>query len=405
MLSDSCGYIALDHTSALSGRIIVAFRGTYSIASTIADLTTIPQEYVPYPSDPKDPDNPPDEHKKRGAKWWDWIHGIKSTPQSCMGTQEIGHGHASVLGQEQREVCQYLMSEEGAGYEAEAKSRKEERWATYDEKKQPECENCTVHSGFLQSWLNTREVVLKHVIMAKKMYSDYTIHLVGHSLGGAVAALAGLELETKGYSPIVTTFGEPRIGNSHLRDYLDTMFSLEKPDDKQRYRRVTHIDDPVPLLPLTEWGYRMHAGEVYIGKKHLPPSVETLRICQGDEDTSCIAGAEPHLKSAGSKFSMYDDWDVLHPNIDANGERMPGFEKSVMLNDEVRVAKEEIGGSRSKWGLPARMKMWQLFFAHRDYFWRLGLCVPGGDPRGWLGRPPTYHGAEKSREERENDEL
>jgi len=27
--------------------------------------------------------------------------------------------------------------------------------------------------------------------------------------------------------------------------------------------------------------------------------------------------------------------------------------------------------------------MWQLFFAHRDYFWRLGLCLPGGDPFDW----------------------
>jgi hypothetical protein len=26
------------------------------------------------------------------------------------------------------------------------------------------------------------------------------------------------------------------------------------------------------------------------------------------------------------------------------------------------------------------MKLWQLFFAHRDYFWRLGLCLPSW---GW----------------------
>jgi hypothetical protein len=38
-------------------------------------------------------------------------------------------------------------------------------------------------------------------------------------------------------------------------------------------------------------------------------------------------------------------------------------------------------------GFPARFKLWQLFFAHRDYFWRLGLCVPGGDPADW-GRGP-----------------
>lgn len=357
---------------------------------------------MPYPGDL---DDGPGDHKKRGAKWWDWIPGIKSTPQSCMGTLEKGYGHDRILGQEQKEACQYLMSDREDGYEAEAELRNQVRWAAYPHHKQPKCENCTVHSGFLRSWQNTREIVLKQVLISKKQYPDYTIHLVGHSLGGAVAALAGLELEIKGFSPVVTTFGEPRIGNSHLRDYLDTMFSLEKPDKKQRYRRVTHVDDPIPLLPLTEWGYRMHAGEVYIGKKHLTPGVEDLQMCEGDEDTSCIAGAEPHLSSADSKFSLYDDWDELQPNLGAYDERMAGGGKSVMLNDEVRVAKKSVNDGGGGFGSPARTKMWQLFFAHRDYFWRLGLCVPGGDPRGWLGRPPRYAGKEDRKDGREADEL
>lgn len=97
LLSDSCGYIALDHGDShgrghgnpsiweeqawlghkngdvvleekeegennvmtQDGRtgvkeIIVAFRGTYSIANTIVDLSTMPQEYVPYPTPPGD---------------------------------------------------------------------------------------------------------------------------------------------------------------------------------------------------------------------------------------------------------------------------------------------------------------------------------------------------------------
>jgi hypothetical protein len=32
--------------------------------------------------------------------------------------------------------------------------------------------------------------------------------------------------------------------------------------------------------------------------------------------------------------------------------------------------------------IPSKYRLWELFFAHRDYFWRLGLCVPGGDPTG-----------------------
>lgn len=313
------------------------------------DLTTVPQEYVPYPDDPDAPDDSPDPAKPKRPRGWDWIPHFRWR-----------HTNAH--------------SDETHDYKAESKQ-------------EPKCLNCTVHSGFLRSWTNTREVVLKHIISSKAQFPSYSIHLVGHSLGGAVAALAGLELSIKGLNPTVTTFGEPRIGNVALRDYLDIAFDLgkPKPDEGQRYRRVTHRDDPVPLLPLTEWGYRMHAGEVFIGKKHIPPKVSDLQLCEGDEDISCIAGAEPHANS-NSKLELVqqheEDPDVLRPILFDYGADM----RSVVAMDEVRVARGEL--DKESWGIsmPARLKMWQLFFAHRDYFWRLGLCVPGGDPRGWLGK-------------------
>ncbi len=49
-MSDSCGYIALSHPPS-PPRILIAFRGTYSITNTIIDLSTIPQEYTPYPDE------------------------------------------------------------------------------------------------------------------------------------------------------------------------------------------------------------------------------------------------------------------------------------------------------------------------------------------------------------------
>lgn len=243
LLSDSCGYIVLDH-AASAPRIILAFRGTYSLANTIIDLSTVPQEYVPYPSDPPS----------------------------------------------------------GSGSHAK-------------------CANCTVHSGFLRSWRHTRRLVLPALEKLREEYPDYAVELVGHSMGGAVAALAGLELQGEGVR--VTTFGEPKIGNKGLSDYIDAKFNLRGKDvEGTRFTRVTHVDDPVPLLPLEEWGYRPHAGEVYIGKPDLVPQPGDLRLCDGDEDVKCVAGN-------------------------------------------------------------AAVNPVQLLFAHRDYFWRLGLCVPGGDPSNW----------------------
>jgi len=186
---------------------------------------------------------------------------------------------------------------------------------------------------------------------------------VGHSLGGAVAALAGLEFDGMGYKPTVTTFGEPRVGNSGLRNWIDWTFALPSEHTEHgqlhtgRYRRITHVDDPVPLLPLQEWGYRAHAGEVYISKASLQPSISDIRLCFGDEDVNCMASAEVDESWFNSLASEEIDLEVVE------GEAI--IEK--------------------RWGIPipARYKMWQLFFAHRDYFWRLGLCVPGGDPLDW----------------------
>ncbi|KKY36810.1 putative triacylglycerol lipase fgl2 [Diaporthe ampelina] len=306
LMSDSCGYVAVDHGSGPKqhgagagaggageeeGAIVMAFRGTYSITNTVVDLSTVPQEYVPYPE--------PDD---------------------------------------------------GRGDETANK-----------------CHNCTVHMGFLESWTQARKLVLPVLKNVRARHRDYPIHLVGHSLGGAVALLAALELKVAlGWDDlVVTTFGEPQAGNAGFVDYVDRIFGLDgldghDPDlERRAYRRVTHAGDPVPLLPLSEWGYRPHAGEVFITKPELSPAVEDLRLCRGDEDPACIAGADSAMLAR-----MAEALDEV-PRAEVQGEGWLD-----MLS-----------------GVPSRLKLWQLLFAHRDYFWRLGLCVPGGDPSDW-GRPP-----------------
>ncbi|KAK4038733.1 Alpha/Beta hydrolase protein [Parachaetomium inaequale] len=329
LLSDSCGYIAVDHgggrrrVGEARGRgrgregewggegddgivgegkeIVVAFRGTYSVTNTIVDLSTVPQEYVPYPA-----------------------------PPGGDGNDDDGDGDGK-------------------------------------------CDNCTVHMGFMASWRNAREVVIPALKAAREKYPGYRVHLVGHSLGGAVAALAALEVRLGlGWRDVVvTTFGEPRVGNGKLAEYVDRAFGLlaQKDSEDLAYRRVTHVGDPVPLLPLSEWGYRSHAGEVYIGKSDLPPGPADLRLCRGDDDPECMGGAETA------------DW--------------LGWVLGLMKRErthEVEALELERG-----W-FPARLKLWQLFFAHRDYFWRLGLCLPGGDPADW-GREKYNLTLDESRDE------
>ena len=280
LMSDSCGFIAVDHGHGThQAALIVAFRGTYSLTNAIVDLTTIPQEYAPYPGPGGDGDDT------------------------------------------------------------------------------PLCRNCTVHRGFWESWNNTRTQVVPRLEYLRRIHPDYPIQLLGHSLGGAVAALAAIELKVSmGWQNImVTTFGEPRVGNQELAHFIDQVFDTDKGDikaDDWRYRRLTHVDDPVPLLPFSEWGFRPHAGEIFISKLELAPSTEDLVACVRESDPKCSSGQDDGLLTT--------------------------------LRYTFKAAFIE--------GIPVRFRFWQVFLAHRDYFWRLGLCIPGGDPADWGRVNELYSG-------------
>lgn len=246
----------------------------------------------------------------------------------------------------------------------------------------------------MTSWLNTRTTIVPHVSAAYQKYPDYEVTLVGHSLGGAVAALAGLEMHLKGWNPLVTTFGEPMIGNGDFAQYFDEQFGLGDaigipPINGRRFRRVTHIGDPVPLLPPREWGYRAHAGEIFISRSELPPTIEDLHVCQNDSDPSCNAGSSgPALllelyramKLLGSAPSV--ECSRVEPVSD--GEQIVMGEHSDQGQVDCKMQDEDRSTAlRWDWSfVPERYRLWQLFYAHRDYFWRIGLCVPGGDPTG-----------------------
>ncbi|KAF1824193.1 alpha/beta-hydrolase [Dissoconium aciculare CBS 342.82] len=317
LFSDSCGYIALDHDRR---RIIVAFRGTYSLVDTIVDLSTIPQEYVPFP----------------------------------------GNGDSDKDGQ----------SDDGQQSLA--------------------CNNCTVHAGFYSSWLSTRSIIVPYLQANIARLPGYKLHLVGHSLGGAIAALAGLDFLSRNWSPTVTTFGEPRIGNAALNRFLDDRFGLKHSSnttsfpqpthgpevsdkivigvDHLTYRRVTHINDPVPLLPprnVIIGDYSPHAGEIFISSSAPPPELSSVRHCEGDSDINCSSSQDNHKKpeeepSESERNPTRSNLlaGVQHELIEARAREDPWWD----------------GGLP-----PERYRFWQLFWAHREYFVKIGLCIPGGE--------------------------
>ncbi|GAB1195330.1 hypothetical protein APSETT444_004588 [Aspergillus pseudonomiae] len=249
------------------------------------------------------------------------------------------------------------------------------------------CRNCTVHAGFLAAWLNTRPIILKHVSAARKQYHDYKVVLVGHSLGGAVAALAGLEMQMRDWEPQVTTFGEPKIGNKEFVNFLNEAFKLGTASSsgnaqQWQFRRVTHVDDPVPLLPLEEWGYEMHAGEIFISKAVLPPSESDVIFCDGNKDAHCITGGQSNLRAMLHEIKLNAAKHEWRHRVTDLTDQVVSDRSPSMMGSQSDAERQQIP-LRLPWNLiPSRYRLWELFFAHRDYFWRIGLCVPGGDPTG-----------------------
>jgi triacylglycerol lipase len=88
------------------------------------------------------------------------------------------------------------------------------------------------YSGALDEFLRTQKVAPKHV------------HCVGHSLGGALANLNADFFTRRGIASTVYTFGAPRVG------YPPFVHSLSQRVTPERIFRVSHIADPVPMLPV-----------------------------------------------------------------------------------------------------------------------------------------------------------
>jgi len=73
---------------------------------------------------------------------------------------------------------------------------------------------------------------------------EHTVHVTGHSLGGAVAQIIGMWLHKRGKNVQVYSYGSPKVSDQVL-------------DSQPTHWRVVRLSDPIPLSP--PWPYR-HTG-------------------------------------------------------------------------------------------------------------------------------------------------
>ncbi|KAJ1659114.1 hypothetical protein IWQ61_001741 [Dispira simplex] len=166
----------------------------------------------------------------------------------------------------------------------------------------PAASDSKVHKGFLDS----TQVGMGKVRDALKLlvgeYPDFTITLTGHSLGGAQAVLAAVQIamdNSQWKSKLrVYTFGEPRVGNTEFAQYYDTQGIPT--------RRVVNHNDLVPHLPPHAMGFTHHGGEVWIRSSDnqgvVCPSVYP------DENADCSSGVQFYKRTLNDHSTYWDSY-------------------------------------------------------------------------------------------------
>ncbi|KDQ19409.1 hypothetical protein BOTBODRAFT_102576 [Botryobasidium botryosum FD-172 SS1] len=141
------------------------------------------------------------------------------------------------------------------------------------------------HTGFQIAHAKAAPDVLAAVQKALAVHKAAKVIMTGHSLGAAIAVLDSIHLPL--YLPSTVsfetyTFGQPRVGNAALADYVDAHTHIS---------RVTHNKDPVPTVPGRALGHAHSNGE-----KHILANDEWA-ACAGHDnpDVECSTGAAPNI--------------------------------------------------------------------------------------------------------------
>lgn len=155
-----------------------------------------------------------------------------------------------------------------------------------------------VHIGFGVSWRALKnKAILKWMHKHNDAFDD--ISLYGHSLGGAMAHVAALELALKHNIAEVITFGAPRSSwGSTAEQYDKTVPINSQRTLKELSTRVIHGFDIVSKVPFRWMGYR-HVGHTvylsYIGGKHIHVGKKAVLTQSNETIFTLIAHITSHL--------------------------------------------------------------------------------------------------------------
>eukprot|EP00117_Sycon_ciliatum_P027290 scpid89418/ scgid22208/ Lipase; Triacylglycerol lipase len=106
------------------------------------------------------------------------------------------------------------------------------------------CTHGQVHCGFYNAYKTVRDQIWNHISRARNIYhvAPDRIYVTGHSMGGALAVLAALDLRVNRHlSPVMMNYGSPRVG--------DLCFAAYYSNHVTKSIRVAHRLDPATEVP------------------------------------------------------------------------------------------------------------------------------------------------------------
>lgn len=109
-----------------------------------------------------------------------------------------------------------------------------------------------VHRGFLGAYKSVENTVETALTYAE---GDRPLFITGHSLGGALAKIAGMSISDRRVAGVYT-FGAPRVGNGKVDPAIGAPL----------YQFI-HAGDIVPRVPLLSFGYRSAGDRRFITRK------------------------------------------------------------------------------------------------------------------------------------------
>lgn len=94
-----------------------------------------------------------------------------------------------------------------------------------------------VHRGALEMYDSVREHIHAEIMTPRNIIT------IGHSMGGALATLAAMDLHNLGYNIISASFGSPRVGDKKFVEKFNNAINTNY--------RVVNFYDPIQYVPTT----------------------------------------------------------------------------------------------------------------------------------------------------------